>query len=110
MKCSWGLGDACLLTAGLARRTYEIIVADDHQNEVTDMLGIAQGIFKRYVATNLETIRQDFESRRMLVKMLDVQARFIIEAGQKIAYVRAKLRPDEKRLSIETEITRNSRL
>jgi ribosomal protein S15P/S13E len=59
---------------------------------------------------HLETIRQDFESRRMLVTMLDVQARLVIEAGQKIAYVRTKLTPDEKRLSIETKITRSPRL
>jgi site-specific DNA recombinase len=54
------------------------------------------------MVADLDTIGQDFESKRTLITLLDVQARAVVEDGQRILYVTAKLTPREKRVAVLT--------
>ncbi len=55
-------------------------------------------IFTAEVRENLPSFRIDFNGRRKLIEMLDVQIRLTIEDGQKVVYAECFL--DEKRLPI----------
>ncbi len=54
--------------------------------------------FKAEIAQDMETFRQDFEGRRRLIEMLNVQVTLKIEDEQRIVYVECYL--GEKSLSI----------
>ena len=54
--------------------------------------------FKAEIAQDMETFRQDFEGRRRLIEMLNVQVALKIEDEQRIVHVECYL--GEKSLSI----------
>jgi len=54
--------------------------------------------FKAEIAQDMETFRQDFEGRRRLIEMLNVQVTLKIEDEQRIVHVECYL--GEKSLSI----------
>jgi hypothetical protein len=58
------------------------------------------------VAKDMETFRQDFEGRRRLIEMLDVNITLVVENGQKVAYAQSKL--GDKSLSIVPKSTRTN--
>jgi hypothetical protein len=57
------------------------------------------------IADDWEVISQSFEGRLRVIEWLNLQARFVVEDGVKVIYVKGKITADEKRLPIDEETT-----
>ena len=57
--------------------------------------------FARKVSQGLEIAEKDFDARRRIIDLLDVQVRLVIEDGVKVAWVSWLVSGEEERLSIE---------
>ena len=75
-----------------------VLVIQIEQDALTD--GQIQDIieFARKTRRGIQLAGQDFEAKRKLIVLLDVNVTLTVEDGQKIAYARCIL--DEKHLSI----------
>ncbi len=57
------------------------------------------------ITADLETIRDDFKSKKFRIEFLDVRGRLTVEDRQKVIYMKAKFNINEERLLIVSKIT-----
>jgi len=65
------------------------------EDQVQDILG-----FARRIALGLEAAEHDFEAKRQIIELLDVQATLAVEDGVKVAHVSCIVHPDIETLPV----------
>ena len=61
--------------------------------------------FAEQVRSDLEMFRQNFDSRRLLIERLNIQATFCVEDGQEVIYVAGKITETAQRLILASNTT-----
>src|SRR6185436_2818630 len=74
----------------LEKRKADLLAQLD-DTTLTDEQILAIKEFAAQVRADIETIRQDYESKRDFLELINLQVKFAVEDGQKIAYVTCKI-------------------